>query len=87
MKSLHIMGCQKKYEYIFKLSISQVVININLRVNAKDLIYHTTSMFYILLKYYCSGQVNWDASKLLTQKNMYPELGHRMLIQKDFGTT
>jgi len=36
---------------------------------------------------YCRAQVNWDASKLLTQKNMYPKLGHRMLTQKALGTT
>ena len=39
------------------------------------------------LPYYCSGQVNWDTSKLLTQKNMYPELGRRRLTQKAFETT
>jgi len=35
---------------------------------------------------YCGSQVNWDASKLLTQKNKCPELGRRMLTQKAFGT-
>ena len=33
---------------------------------------------------YCSGQINWDASKLLTEKNMYPELGRCMLTGKSF---
>ena len=49
----------------------------------------TVPVRYVLLrkKAYCSGQVNWDASKLLTQKNMYPELGHRALTQNDFRTT
>ena len=36
---------------------------------------------------YCGRQVNWDASKLLTQKNVYPELGGRMLTPQAFGTT
>jgi len=40
-----------------------------------------------LFSKYCSGQVNWDASKLPTQKNMYAELGCRMMTQKGFGTT
>ena len=45
------------------------------------------SLRYETLLEYCSGQINWDASKLLTQKNMYPELGRPMLTQKVFGTT
>ena len=36
---------------------------------------------------YSSGQVNWDASKLLTQKSMRPKLGRRLLTQKVFGAT
>ena len=35
---------------------------------------------------YCSDSVNVDTSKVLTQKNKYPELGRRMLTQKGFGT-
>ena len=37
-------------------------------------------------KKYCSDTVNVDTSKLLTQKNKCPELGHPMLTQKGFGT-